>query len=58
MTVLAQQSGGDPTKMQTILMKAQTDPESFLNSLPSEIQTKIKNVAITIEKNPASGQKP
>jgi hypothetical protein len=42
MPILVQQADGDPAKMQTILTKAQTDPGSFLNSLPSEIQEKIK----------------
>jgi hypothetical protein len=58
MPILVQQAGEDPTKMQTILLKAQTDPESFLNSLPPEIQAKIKNVANAINKNEASGENP
>ncbi|MEC4749072.1 hypothetical protein [Methylomicrobium sp. Wu6] len=58
MPILVQQADGDPANMQTILTKAQTDPESFLNSLPSEIQEKIKSVANTVEKNRTSGQKP
>jgi hypothetical protein len=56
--ILVQQSDGDPAKMQTILMKAETDPESFVNSLPLEIQEKIKNVAITADQNQFYGQKP
>ena len=51
MPILIEQSGGDPAIMQTILMKAQTDPENFLNSLPAEIQTKIRNVTNAVEKN-------
>jgi hypothetical protein len=51
MPFLIQQAGGEPTKMQAIMLKAQTDPESFLRSLPPEIQAKIKKVASAIEKN-------
>ncbi|MGZ4976217.1 MAG: hypothetical protein ACXV8O_03610 [Methylobacter sp.] len=58
MPLLLQQAGGDPEKMQAIMLKAQTDPESFLNSLSPEIRAKIKNASIAIEKNRASGQKP
>ncbi|MGZ5008920.1 MAG: hypothetical protein ACXWE9_10540 [Methylobacter sp.] len=58
MPLLLQQTGGDPEKMQAIMLKAQTDPESFLNSLSPEIRTKIKNASIEIEKKRASGQKP
>lgn len=56
MPILLQQAGEDPAKMQATLLKAQTDPESFLNSLPPEIQVKIKNAAILVEKNQKSGQ--
>ena len=58
MPILVQQAGEDPTKMQAILLKAQADPVSFLNSLPPEIQVKIKNAANAVEKNQVSGQKP
>lgn len=58
MAVLFQQSGGDPVKMQALLQKAQTDPESFLNSLPPDMKAKIGNIATEVEKNQASGQKP
>jgi len=51
MPFLLQQSAGDPAKMQALMLKAQTDPESFLNSLPPEIQAKIQKVASDIEKN-------
>jgi hypothetical protein len=51
MPFLLQQSAGDPAKMQALMLKAQTDPESFLNSLPREIQAKIQKVASDIEKN-------
>ncbi len=51
MSVLVNQSGGDPGKMQAIMQKAQTDPEAFFNSLPQEIQSKIKGAADSIEKN-------
>lgn len=58
MPMLVQQSGGDSVKMQAILTKAQTDPESFLNSLSPEIQAKIKNISNAVEKSKASGQRP
>ncbi|TRW92717.1 hypothetical protein [Candidatus Methylobacter oryzae] len=58
MPMLVQQAGGDSAAMQAILMKAQTDPESFLNSLSPEIQSKIKNIANAVEKSKASGQRP
>ena len=58
MPILVQQAGDDPTKMQAILLKAQVDPVSFLNSLPPEIQEKIKNAQNALEKNQVSGQKP
>ena len=58
MPILVQQAGEDPTKMQAIFLKAQTDPVSFLNSLPPEIQEKIKNTANVVEKNQVSGQNP
>ena len=51
MPFLLQQSAGDPAKMQALMLKAQTDPESFLNSLPPELQAKIQKVASDIEKN-------
>jgi hypothetical protein len=57
MTVLFQQAGGNPAKMQALLQKAQTDPESFLNSLPPDMKAKIGNIASEIEKNQASRQK-
>jgi hypothetical protein len=56
MPILLQQAGGDPVKMQAIMLKAQTDPESFLNSLTPEVQAKIKNVSNVMERNKASGQ--
>ena len=58
MPILVQQAGEDPTKMQAILLKAQADPVNFLNSLPPEIQMKIKNTANAVEKNQISGQNP
>ena len=58
MPILVQQAGEDPSKMQAILLKAQADPVSFLNSLPPGIQEKIKNAADAVEKNQVSGQKP
>jgi len=50
MPILMQQTGGDPEKMQLLMLKAQTDPEKFLNSLPPDVQAKIKNIAKTVEK--------
>lgn len=58
MAILVQQAGEDPTKMQAIMLKAQSDPVSFLNSLPSEIQARIKKVANAVDKNQAPGQTP
>lgn len=53
MSALVKQAGGDPAKMQAIMLNAQSNPEAFFNSLPSEIQAKIKNLAKTVEKNQA-----
>ena len=53
MPILIQQTGGDSEKMQALMLKAQNDPEGFFNSLPPEIQAKIKNVAIASEKSNA-----
>lgn len=58
MPVLLQQAGDDPVKMQALMLKAQTDPEGFLNSLSPELKEKIKNIANELEKNQASGQRP
>ncbi len=56
--ILLQQSGGDPAAMQTIVHKAQANPEAFLQSLPAEMQARIKKVADDLEKNQDSGQNP
>ncbi|MCK9620955.1 MAG: hypothetical protein M0R47_10520 [Methylobacter sp.] len=58
MPILEQQAGGDPVKMQALMLKAQTDPEGFLNSLSPEIRAMIKNVSNAVEKNQALRQKP
>ncbi|MBL6986839.1 MAG: hypothetical protein ISR72_07345 [Methylobacter sp.] len=58
MPLLLQQADGDPAKMQAIMLKAQTDPEGFLNSLSPEIQAMITKTASDVEKRQASGQKP
>ena len=58
MPFLLQQSAGDPAKMQALMLKAQTDPESFLNSLPTGLQAKIQKVASDIEKNRTPGKSP
>ncbi len=50
MPALVQQTGGDPEKMQQLLLKAQTNPEGFMNSLPPETRAKIKNLATSVEK--------
>ena len=50
MPTLIQQTGGDPEKMQALMLKAQTDPEGFFNSLSPDAQAKIKNIANTVEK--------
>lgn len=50
MPFLIEQTGGDPEKMQALLQKAQSDPEGFLNSLPTDIQAQIKSVAKAVEK--------
>ena len=46
--ILLQQSGGDPAKMQTILMKAQNDPAGFLESLPVDIRNKIQTLSTEV----------
>jgi hypothetical protein len=51
MPILMQQTGGDQQKMQVLMLKAQTDPEGFFNSLSPDAQAKIKSLAITVEKN-------
>ena len=53
--VLVQQSGGDPAKMQAILMKAQTDPAGFLASLPADIRGKIQTLSTEVG-NAGAGQ--
>lgn len=58
MPILVQQADGDPMKLQAIVMKAQTDPEGFLNSLPPAVQAKIKGTASTVENNQAAGKRP
>jgi hypothetical protein len=50
MPILIQQTGGNDEKMQALMLKAQTDPEGFLNSLPPDAQAKIKNLANAVEK--------
>ena len=50
MPMLIQHTGGDPEKMQALMLKAQTDPEGFFNSLSPDAQAKIKNIANTVEK--------
>lgn len=50
MPFLIQQTGGDDEKMQALMLKAQTDPEGFLNSLPPDVQARIKNLATATEK--------
>jgi len=56
MTILVQQTGGDPAKMQVILEKAQSDPEGFIKSLLLGLQTRINNSASALEKNQTAGQ--
>jgi hypothetical protein len=58
MPVLLQQAGGDPVKMQEILLKAQTDPEGFLKSLPADIRAKISNTARSVAADKAPAQNP
>ena len=50
MPFLIEQTGGDLEKLQALMLKAQNDPAGFLNSLPADIQAKIKNVAKAVEK--------
>jgi hypothetical protein len=45
MPILLQQSAGDPDKMLIIMQQAQSNPEGFFNSLPPEIQARIKSAA-------------
>ena len=56
MPILLQQTGGDPEKMQALLLNAQNNPAVFLNSLPANIQNRIKNVAGHVEKNKANAR--
>lgn len=49
MTVIDQQSGGDPKKMNELLQKAQKDPKAFYDGLPPEIKKQIKDLAKEIE---------
>ena len=56
--ILLQQSGGDPAAMQTIVHKAQANPEAFLQSLPADMQARIKKVANDLEKNQDPGLNP
>lgn len=58
MPVLLQQAGGDPAKMQEILLKAQADPEGFLNSLPPDIRARISNTASSVEANRKPASRP
>jgi hypothetical protein len=44
--------------MQEIIVKAQTDPEAFLKSLPPDIQAKISNVAKGVEADRKPAQNP
>ncbi len=53
--ILVQQSGGDPAKMQAIIMKAQTDPAGFLDSLPADIRGKIQTLSTQLG-NEGEGQ--
>ncbi len=48
MPILLQQSAGDPDKMLIIMQQAQSNPEGFFNSLPPEIQDRIKSAAATM----------
>ncbi len=58
MPILVQQAGGDPVTMQNLMRKAQTDPESFLNSLSPDLKEKIKKYANELDKHQVSGQRP
>lgn len=57
MTVIDQQSGGDPNKMNELLQKAQKNPKAFYDSLPPEIKKQIKGLADDIESSKNSGLK-
>lgn len=46
---LAKQAGGDPSKMEKILQKAQSDPEGFANTLAPADRARIKELAGKIE---------
>lgn len=43
--ILVQQSGGDPQKMQALMVKAQNNPEQFVQSLPPALQDQILHAA-------------
>jgi hypothetical protein len=51
--ILIQQTDGGPQKMEAMMLKAQTNPESFLNSLPPDMQAKIKKVANGLKNQPS-----
>ena len=42
---MATSSGGDPSKMQEQLLKAQADPQAFYNSMTLEQKSAIENLA-------------
>lgn len=50
MPFLVRQTGGDPVKMQALMQQAETNPEAFLKSLPPELQAKIIEAAMMVEK--------
>lgn len=58
MPFLMQQAGSDPNKMQEIMLKAQTDPEAFLNSLPADVRARIANAAKGAAADAAAKAKP
>jgi hypothetical protein len=55
---LTEQAKGDPSKMQEILLKAQTDPEGFFNSLPADVRGKISGTANAVGNDRAPAANP
>lgn len=58
MPALMSSVGNDPVKAMELLQKAQSDPEAFYKSLPSEVRDKIRGVASDIESKGSAKKSP
>ena len=58
MPALMTSVGNDPVKAMELLQKAQSDPEAFYKSLPSEVRDKIRGVASDIESKGSAKKNP